>query len=160
MRCGVRTVGIQHKTRGRAQVFSVVDAVAHCLGMSWSHGCLVGVLYALQWVAKVGKGQRNWRQVVCSRRTNDILQYSKRESFSFGGVSSNRHVWEAEREVGKAAARDSEIRSQSAVGGCLIHRAQVNGVVMKPKPSDLAEKEPSLSGSLEPGARRGALFPP
>ena len=92
--------------------------------------------------------------------TNDILQYSKRESFSFGGVSSNRHVWEAEREVGKAAARDSEIRSQSAVGGCLIHRAQVNGVVMKPKPSDLAEKEPSLSGSLEPGARRGALFPP
>lgn len=64
MRCGVRTVGIQHKTRARAQVFSAVDAVGRCLGTSWSLGCLMGVLYALQWVAKVGKGQRNWRQAV------------------------------------------------------------------------------------------------
>lgn len=67
MGCGARTVGIRHKTRGRAQVFFAVEAVARCLGTSWSLGCLVGVLYALQWVTKVGISQRNWRQLICSR---------------------------------------------------------------------------------------------
>jgi hypothetical protein len=61
-----------------------------------------------------------------------------------------------EGEVGKAVcARDSE-EDQSTAGKCLVHRARTDGLVMKLKPSDLAEKEPSLSGRLEPAVRRGA----
>lgn len=134
---GTLTVGIPHKTRGRALVFGVVWAKGDCYpATSWNLARPVGVLYALQKPKPKGKKLFGAGLYLLSLEGRHTSVFQSRALFARCPVCESDEMMEVEVRKRQLTEKTPSTNHEtlSAVGGCLVHRAHMKraGQVMEP----------------------------